>query len=278
MTDQMPPGQPGNLPGTPPDPYQTPAPEPGFGAPQPDGGFGAPQPDAGFGAPPVDSGFGAPPAGYPTDSGFGAPPADAGFAAPTADAGYGGAPAGFQQPSPYGAVPVYGGAYGAPMAVAVPVDSQGRPMAEWWQRAVAMLIDLIVTGIPSVVIAVIVLAVTTTTTTDVFGGSYSSTSVFGWLFGEYVLPFCILVLYLGVLDGGAKGQTLGKMAMGIATRDADSGGQIGVGKGVLRGFVYTVGWYFFFVPGLLNALWPLWDPKRQAISDKAANSVVVRVK
>jgi len=35
--------------------------------------------------------------------------------------------------------------------------------------------------------------------------------------------------------------------------------------------------FFFGLFTLLDGLWPLWDPNRQALHDKIAGSVVVRV-
>jgi uncharacterized RDD family membrane protein YckC len=33
----------------------------------------------------------------------------------------------------------------------------------------------------------------------------------------------------------------------------------------------------FYLPGLIDVLFPLWDPKRQTLHDKAVGSVVVKV-
>ncbi|HEY0398566.1 MAG TPA: RDD family protein, partial [Acidimicrobiia bacterium] len=62
-------------------------------------------------------------------------------------------------------------------------------------------------------------------------------------------------------------------------RDAASGGPIGVERAALRYVV--VGMFrvivFFGLFTVLDGLWPLWDPKRQALHDKIAGSVVVRL-
>ena len=57
--------------------------------------------------------------------------------------------------------------------------------------------------------------------------------------------------------------------------DAENGGAIGFGRAALRRFVYQVLFLPFGIPGLINALSPLWDRRRQAWHDKVANSVVV---
>jgi len=63
----------------------------------------------------------------------------------------------------------------------------------------------------------------------------------------------------------------------IHVRDAASGGPIGADRAGLRYIV--VGLFriipFFGLFTLLDGLWPLWDPRRQALHDKIAGSVVV---
>ena len=49
-----------------------------------------------------------------------------------------------------------------------------------------------------------------------------------------------------------------------------------LGYGLLRLFMNVVFWVVCLIPGLLNYLWPLWDPKSQTWSDKIASSVVVK--
>jgi uncharacterized RDD family membrane protein YckC len=99
-------------------------------------------------------------------------------------------------------------------------------------------------------------------------------------FGGKVLWLLMAGAYYAVLNGSEMGQTFGKRALGIQVRDATGeGGTIGVGRAALR-FV-TVGLFrivpFFGLFTLLDGLWPLWDPRRQALHDKIAGSVVVRV-
>jgi uncharacterized RDD family membrane protein YckC len=99
-------------------------------------------------------------------------------------------------------------------------------------------------------------------------------------FGGRMLWLLLAVGYYAVLNGSEMGQTFGKRAFGIQVRDATAdGGSIGSGRAGLR-FV-TVGLFrivpFFGLFTLLDGLWPLWDPRRQALHDKIAGSVVVRV-
>jgi uncharacterized RDD family membrane protein YckC len=65
----------------------------------------------------------------------------------------------------------------------------------------------------------------------------------------------------------------------IQVREATSGGPLGPDKAVVRYLVDGV--TAFLTPlilfSLLDGLWPLWDPKRQALHDKLVNSVVIKV-
>jgi hypothetical protein len=35
---------------------------------------------------------------------------------------------------------------------------------------------------------------------------------------------------------------------------------------------------FFVIPFVINAVWPLWDPRRQALHDKLVHSCVIQVR
>jgi uncharacterized RDD family membrane protein YckC len=138
-----------------------------------------------------------------------------------------------------------------------PLDDHGRPLAEWWQRVVALMIDVAVLFIPSVILT--------------FGAGSTLVGL--------VLNLALNSAYFGLLNGGERGQTVGKRALGIQVREATSGGPLGPERGVAR---YVVDGAATFLPPLLlfnilDGLWPLWDPKRQAIHDKVVNTVVIKV-
>jgi len=140
-----------------------------------------------------------------------------------------------------------------------PVDALGRPLAAWGQRLGAFVMD------------------------EVFVYVVAKLAVFALglhrTFGARLLWFLLAIAYYAVLNGSEAGQTFGKRVLGIAVRDAATGGAIGVQRAVLRYIV--VGLFrvvlFFGLFTLLDGLWPLWDPQRQALHDKIAGSVVVRV-
>ncbi len=169
---------------------------------------------------------------------------------------------------PPGGMPPYGWLGGHGLAPG-PVDPLGRPLAAWWQRGVAIIVDMVIVSIPTFIV-----------TTVLSGGSTASSSSSPRASGAVaeLISLAIVLAYFGWLDGNQQGQTVGKRLLGIATRDATTGGPVGTWRAVLRRFIYVILFAVFFIPGLLNALSPLWDAKNQAWHDKAASSDVVRVR
>jgi uncharacterized RDD family membrane protein YckC len=165
-------------------------------------------------------------------------------------------------------------------AVAAAAQQAGSKYAEWWQRAVALLIDSVIIGIPAAI--VIALAGLSTigdiTTTDAFGNDRLNTAAFRHLLLGALIAFGIGILYRTIMEGSARGQTIGKMAMGIAVRDLDDGGSIGYARAFGRWLVGYILWVIIYIPGIIDALFPLWDPKKQTLHDKAVRSVVVQVR
>jgi uncharacterized RDD family membrane protein YckC len=91
------------------------------------------------------------------------------------------------------------------------------------------------------------------------------------------------ILYNTLLDGSEHGQTIGKRALGIQTRDDATGESIGIGRAFVRSTVpLLLGFANYIAPifglvVLLDDLWPLWDSRKQTWHDKAAGSVVLKV-
>ena len=145
------------------------------------------------------------------------------------------------------------------MGAEEPVDALGRPLAAWGQRLGAFVIDELFIFFVTLC-AAIALGLRHT-----FSGA--------------LLSLVMASAYYAVLNGSEVGQTFGKRLLGIQVRDAATGGPIGAGRAALRYVV--VGLFrvilFFGLFTLLDGLWPLWDPNRQALHDKIVGSAVVRV-
>lgn len=87
----------------------------------------------------------------------------------------------------------------------------------------------------------------------------------------YVVGILGGIVYLTVLEGGARGQTIGKRALGIRVVSHAAGAPIGR----VRAFIRYVGRYVSSIL-LLGYLWMLFDREKQTWHDKMAGSIVVR--
>jgi len=144
-------------------------------------------------------------------------------------------------------------------------------MAEWWQRAVAFVLDQVILAVPDVIIISVIAGSAVST------GVTSPSSVSPRVWESIGVAFVVSLGYFSFLDGGRTGQTGGKMAMGIAVRDAETGGPLGAGRALLRRFFFFAT-YFGLILFVLNVVSPLWDPRRRAWHDKVARSCVVNVR
>lgn len=243
MSDSDPtPTDPANDPGSsatpPPAPPPPPGPPPSYPSAPPPPSYPPPPPPPPPGAPPYTN--------YGTST-------------------YGGAPA---------ADPYSSSSYGYP---AGPVDGQGRPLASWWQRFVAIIIDEIILTVPQVIITDAVISGNSLNTKHVSGGAVALGIIFT----------LVDIAYFAWLNGGERGQTVGQMALGIAVRDRATGGAIGPQRAGYRNIVLEPGLLLRWVPvlGLLAGLYtivcalsPLWDANRQGFHDKVAKTDVIKVR
>jgi uncharacterized RDD family membrane protein YckC len=143
-----------------------------------------------------------------------------------------------------------------------------------------MLLDALVVGVPLIILNVIA--------TNTFGTRHLTLEASGFRItrslqgGTALLVLIVMAalggLYFAILNGTRRGQTVGNRAAGIAVRDASTGDAIGVWRGLLRWLVRFALYAALILPGILNDLFPLWDQRRQTIADKAARSVVIRLR
>lgn len=99
-------------------------------------------------------------------------------------------------------------------------------------------------------------------------GTFAAAALLG------LLALAVTLFYYARLEGGPKGQTVGKKAVGVRVVDATTAGPIGPGR--------AVGRYLFksLISGnlcLLGYLWAFWDSRKQSWHDKVVSSVVVKV-
>ena len=140
-----------------------------------------------------------------------------------------------QQPDPFGTEPA-------------PSSGPSGPRAGFWLRFAGALIDAILLAIVTVPLQLAV-----------------EPALY------YAISLPIGIAYYTLLEGGAKGQTVGKMAVGVRVYDLANGGSIGYG----RAFIRYIGRIVSSLPLGLGYFWMLWDKEKQTWHDKFAGSVVV---
>jgi uncharacterized RDD family membrane protein YckC len=94
----------------------------------------------------------------------------------------------------------------------------------------------------------------------------------------WVIANIPIAVYFGALNGSRRGQTVGKMALGIAVRDARTGLPVGFWRAYGRYFLAVTFAIPLLLPLVVDLLSPLWDPRGQAWHDKATNTVVIDIR
>jgi uncharacterized RDD family membrane protein YckC len=255
--------------------------------------YGAASPHSG--APP---GYGGPPPQNEAPPGYGPQPqngAPPGHAPPYAGPPQNGAPPYGTSPH-YGTAPPYAGLrpHGTPyLAYAAGLPAGPEPdLAEWWRRLLGRLIDILVLAILTTPVAVAVLSHAFSQYQGVLdrypdlntpAAQTAISRADGRLFGSWLIFACIIAVlsfFYDSIQHGLWGQTLGKRALGTRVVSADDRSKISGGTAAGRAAVYAlipviplIGSLF----SLLNGLWLTWDRRRQALHDKAARTIVVKV-
>jgi uncharacterized RDD family membrane protein YckC len=184
------------------------------------------------------------------------------------------------------------GQYGATCAPSGPTAPDGTPLAGRWRRLGGFLIDgLIVSAIAALLGWSLVSAIA-----DDFSRYLNEVSAAAQAganppdattFYANVVPDFLKLALLQLLVAAAyeipltklRGQTVGKMVLGTRVRPLAQEGLPSWGQSVLRWVGYRV---LAVIPqigslySLLDALWVLWDPRRQCLHDKIAKTVVAR--
>jgi uncharacterized RDD family membrane protein YckC len=155
---------------------------------------------------------------------------------------------------PYGAIPQYGA-----------VARTGVRYAGFWIRFGAYIVDAIITGAVTggLVVATKPIMCQSIDGTTCIAGTTTIAPVF-WVL------IAIPVLYMIIL--WAVGGTLGQRLLGMRVVDAKTGGNIGLGKAILR----YIGFIISTIPIYLGLIWAGFDPRKQGWHDKIASTFVVR--
>lgn len=148
------------------------------------------------------------------------------------------------------------------------VGAGGPPteaLAGFWIRFGAALIDGIILGIITAILAAI------------FGlGSGFDTSGagngFNFFDGSRALQTLLSGIYFTYLHASATGQSLGNRVTGIRVVDADTGATIPYSRSLIRYLISLLSGAVL----LIGYLWMLFDARNQTWHDKVANTLVVR--
>ena len=150
----------------------------------------------------------------------------------------------------------------------------GVEYASFWRRVGGYLLDGLIVGVPTTILAIIVSAIIISSAPDIAftqeqlqeqqDAETTATIV------STAISFIIGLAYIVVLN--ANGGTLGKQAVGIRLQDANTGEDIGIGPALLRYIVASASALVL----LIGYLWCIWDDKKQTWHDKAASSIVVK--
>lgn len=148
-----------------------------------------------------------------------------------------------------------------------PLDALGRPLASWAKRVLAILVDFLLLSLLLSWFGHAVFPNLLSSSSATYSSVPQSQAL-----SFLGVSFLVWVGYLSLLASSRRGQTLGMMLYGIAVRDVE-GGSVSVGRATIRSVILILASGF-----LIDAFWPLWDPRRQALHDKPARTVVVDVR
>lgn len=154
-------------------------------------------------------------------------------------------------------------------------NGQVRTLASPGKRLVARIIDIVL-----LVVVMIIIGTLGIGGTAALGSSGSDAGIGAAIAAMFmtVLTMIVLTILYEVTLVALKGQTVGKMAVGIRVARADTGTVPGWGKSIIRWalpnlmcLIPLIGW----LVGLLTYVSLTWDDRRQGWHDKAAATVVV---
>lgn len=154
-------------------------------------------------------------------------------------------------------------------------NGETRRLASPGKRLGARLIDWVILCVGALIISALGFggsAVLGSSGTDAGMGA-----AIGALFGTMLMVLFLAIAYEVTLTA-IRGQTVGKMAVGIRVARADNGDVPGWGKSIIRWalpnlmcLIPIIGW----VGGLLTYISLTWDDRRQGWHDKAGATVVI---
>lgn len=206
----------------------------------------------------------------------------------------------YGEPGPGGA-PAYTpmAPYGGGVQIARATTPDGQELAGWWMRVAAYLMDGVIVGVLSVIVALPWMRQIFDAYGDFFASAVDAAEsgsgtvpgqaelmaeIAGPLVTVSLIGLAISLVYHATFLRW-KAATPGKLALGLRVRLRETPGQLSWGTILKRWFgqfgyallsaVPVLGSVASLYP-LIDGLWPLWDTKKQALHDKIAATNVVR--
>jgi uncharacterized RDD family membrane protein YckC len=178
-----------------------------------------------------------------------------------------------------------------------PSTPDGVPLASWWQRVGARLLDNLITALLSIPFAgyfyyryfvefrdIAQQALRHPRRTPTINAFALPGQMYTWLVLAAAISLTVSVIY-EVVFHRRNGATPGMRITGIRVRERNREGpmpmavvarRVSVMYGIAALALIPLVSIIAALLGLLNDLWPLWDAKKQAWHDKAAGTNVVR--
>jgi uncharacterized RDD family membrane protein YckC len=167
-----------------------------------------------------------------------------------------------------------------PPSPAVSYSTPGPPLppgatyAEWADRVVGFLIDMLLVGAGMGVLYFVTLGLFAT-----MAGLGSSLA--GGMCCMMILLFPVSTLLVGLFNGvylvAQRGASIGQGVMNLKVVDVN-GNLLSTGTAFIRLLARVALGFVPMVGPLLDLLWPLWDDKRQTLHDKAVGSFVLKLR
>jgi uncharacterized RDD family membrane protein YckC len=167
-----------------------------------------------------------------------------------------------------------------PPAPAVSYSTPGPPLppgatyAEWADRVVGFLIDMLLVGAGMGVLYFVTLGLFAT-----MAGLGSSMA--GGMCCVMILLFPVSTLLVGLFNGvylvSQRGASIGQGVMNLKVVDIN-GNLLSTGTAFIRLLARVALGFVPMVGPLLDLLWPLWDDKKQTLHDKAVGSFVLKLR
>jgi uncharacterized RDD family membrane protein YckC len=191
------------------------------------------------------------------------------------------APVAPERPGGYGGGPVPPGAF-QPRPQRPQAPAPGA-LAEYWRRALAVLLDGLIVMIFVFILFAIIGALIGDSSDSDSDGNEALYALLGLAIGFLLAYPIAALLYLSTMMAATNGQTLGRLATGIRVQRAD-GRPIGfwwaayrevLMKGIVLGIAGTITGGIAY---LVNFLWPIWDGQNRALHDIVVDSRVVKTR